>query len=116
MATSGRGSGVAGYDVQVAVDTDHHLIITPEVTNVGSDRAQLADMAKRTKAMLELESLDVVADRGYYSSEGLACENEGVTVTYNAGSTNIRRRCASGGRRSSICSAQSKPAWVPRTF
>jgi len=82
MATSGRGSGVVGYNVQVAVDTEHHLIITHEVTNVGSDRAQLAHMAKRTKATLESESLDVVADRGYYSSEEiLACENEGVTVT-----------------------------------
>jgi hypothetical protein len=39
MATSGRGSGVVGYNVQVAVDTKHHLIIAHEVTNVGSDRA-----------------------------------------------------------------------------
>jgi len=38
MATSGRGSGVVGYNVQVAVDTTHHLIITHEVTNVGTDR------------------------------------------------------------------------------
>ena len=53
MATSGRGSGVVGYNVQVAVDTEHHLIITHEVTNVGSDRAQLAHMAKQTKATLE---------------------------------------------------------------
>jgi hypothetical protein len=36
MATSGRGSGVVGYNVQVAVDTDHHLIIAHEVTNTGS--------------------------------------------------------------------------------
>ena len=39
MATSGRGSGVVGYNVQVAVDTEHHLIVTHEVTNSGSDRA-----------------------------------------------------------------------------
>ncbi len=38
MATSGRGSGVVGYNVQVAVDTEHHLIVTHEVTNMGSDR------------------------------------------------------------------------------
>jgi hypothetical protein len=37
MATSGRGSGVVGYNVQVAVDTKHHLIVTHEVTNVGND-------------------------------------------------------------------------------
>ena len=35
MATSGRGSGVVGYNVQVAVDTEHHLIVTHEVTNIG---------------------------------------------------------------------------------
>jgi hypothetical protein len=82
MATSGRGSGVVGYNVQVAVDTEHHLIITHEVTNVGSDRAQLAHMAKETKATLEAESLDVVADRGYFSSEEiLKCDKAGITVT-----------------------------------
>ena len=46
MATSGRGSGVVGYNVQVAVDTEHHLIVTHEVTNVGSDHSQLANIAK----------------------------------------------------------------------
>jgi Transposase DDE domain len=82
MATSGRGSGVVGYNVQVAVDTEHHLIITHEVTNVGSDRAQLAHMAMQTKTTLEAASLDVVADRGYFSSEEiLACETAGITVT-----------------------------------
>ena len=53
MATSGRGSGVIGYNVQVAVDTEHHLIVTHEVTNVGSDRAQLARVAKRPKPRCE---------------------------------------------------------------
>jgi hypothetical protein len=52
MATSGRGSGVVGYNVQIAVDTEHHLIVTHEVTNVGSDRVQLARVAKATKAAL----------------------------------------------------------------
>jgi len=82
MATSGRGSGVVGYNVQVAVDTEHHLIITHEVTNVGSDRAQLAHMAKQTKATLEATKLDVIADRGYFSGEEiLACEEADITVT-----------------------------------
>jgi hypothetical protein len=82
MATSGRGSGVVGYNVQVAVDTEHHLIITHEVTNVGSDRAQLADMAKQTKATLEATNLNVIADRGYFSSEEiLECDKAGITVT-----------------------------------
>jgi transposase len=82
MATSGRGSGVVGYNVQVAVDTEHHLIIAHEVTNVGSDRAQLAHMAKETKATLEATNLDVIADRGYFSSEEiLECDKAGITVT-----------------------------------
>src|SRR5687768_14530952 len=74
MATSGRGSGVVGYNVQVAVDTKHHLIVTHEVTNSGSDRAQLANMGKQAKAVLQTEMLEAVADRGYFSSvEILAC-------------------------------------------
>jgi hypothetical protein len=56
MATSGRGSGVVGYNVQVAVDTQHHLIVTHEVTNSGSDRAQLANVAKQAKAVLKTRS------------------------------------------------------------
>src|SRR6476661_4501404 len=82
MATSGRGSGVVGYNVQVAVDTEHHLIVAHEVTNVGTDRSQLAHVAKETKATLEVEKLDAVADRGYFNSEEiLACEEAGITVT-----------------------------------
>jgi len=82
MATSGRGSGTVGYNVQTAVDTTHHLIATHEVTNVGHDRAQLSPMAKQAKATLEVDELDVVADRGYFSSEEiLACAQAGITVT-----------------------------------
>ena len=82
MATSGRGSGVVGYNVQVAVDTEHHLIVTHEVTNTGSDRAQLANIASRAKDVLGVEKLEAVADRGYYSGEEiLACDKSGITVT-----------------------------------
>jgi transposase len=82
MATSGRGSGVVGYNVQVAVDTEHHLIITHEVTNVGSDRAQLAHMAKEAQATLGTKELDVIADRGYYSGEQIqASDQAGIVVT-----------------------------------
>ena len=82
MATSGRGSGMVGYNVQAAVDTTHHLIVTHEVTNVGTDRSQLSPMAKQAKAALETDALDVVADRGYFSSEeSLACDGAGITVT-----------------------------------
>ena len=82
MATSGRGSGVVGYNVQVAVDTEHHLIVVHEVTNSGSDRSQPANMAKQAKAVLHAEDLAAVADRGYFNSpEILECAEAGITVT-----------------------------------
>ena len=71
MATSGRGSGVVGYNVQVAVDTEHHLIVTHEVTNsrLGSvtacERGQAGEGGR-----CEAEKLDAVADRGYFNSAG----------------------------------------------
>jgi len=81
MATSGRGSGVVGYNVQTAVDTEHHLIVTHAVIKVGNDRAQLSPMAKQAKAVLEVDKLDVVADRGYFDSEEiLACDEADIAV------------------------------------
>jgi transposase len=80
MATSGRGSGMVGYNVQAAVDAQHHLIVAHEVTNVGNDRAQLANMAGQAKTAMGADTLDVLADRGYFSGEEvLACEPLGVT-------------------------------------
>jgi transposase len=82
MATSGRGSGMVGYNVQAAVDTKHHLIVAHEVTNVGSDRSQLSAIAKQAKAALGVDRLDAVADRGYFKGEEiLACDEDGITVT-----------------------------------
>jgi transposase len=82
MATSGRGSGVVGYNVQTAVDTENHLIVAHEVTNVGSDRSQLANTAQAAKEALKVEQLEAVADRGYFNGEEIkACEEAGVTVT-----------------------------------
>lgn len=82
MATSGRGSGVVGYNVQASVDTKHHLIVAHEVTTSGSDRSQLAPMSELTKKVLGVDKLDVVADRGYYASEQiLECAEAGVSVT-----------------------------------
>jgi transposase len=81
MATSGRGSGMVGYNVQAAVDTTNHLIVAHEVTNVGTDKSQLANMANQAKAALEAESLEAFADRGYFKGEEiLACEEARITV------------------------------------
>jgi transposase len=75
-----RGTGIVGYNVQTAVDTQHHLIVTHEVTNAFSDRRQLAKMANKVKAELKVDHLQVLADRGYYNSEEIrACEQNGIT-------------------------------------
>lgn len=82
MATSGKDTGIVGYNVQIAVDTQHHLIVAHEVTNVGTDRHQLADMAELAREEMGVEKLDVVADRGYYEGgEIKSCEDAGITVT-----------------------------------
>jgi transposase len=80
MATTGKGTGMVGYNVQTAVDAEHHLIVAHEVTNVGNDRAQLANMAGQAKEAMGVEALEVLADRGYFSGEQiLACGPLGVT-------------------------------------
>ncbi|PQP00716.1 IS5/IS1182 family transposase [Pseudomonas frederiksbergensis] len=76
-----RGTGIVGYNVQTAVDTQHHLIVAHEVTNVGSDRDQLSSMAKQAREAMASETLSVVADRGYFKSEQiLACHDANITA------------------------------------
>lgn len=82
MATSGRGSGMVAYNVQSAVDTTSHLIVAHEVTNEGSDRSQLANVAAQAKAALHADMMEAVADRGYFKGEEIkACDDAGITVT-----------------------------------
>ena len=82
MATSGRGSGIVGYNVQLAVDTEHHLIVAHDVINEGTDRSQLSPMSQKARTEMGTETLDVVADRGYYDSqEILTCDKATITVT-----------------------------------
>ncbi len=77
-----RGTGTVGYNVQSAVDSRHHLIVAHNVTNVGSDRSQLARMAKHAKEALEVETLDVIADRGYYDGNEIReCERAGINAS-----------------------------------
>jgi Transposase DDE domain len=79
MATSGRGTGIVGYNVQTAVDAEHHLIVSHEVTNVGHDRTQLAPMALKAQEATGCEEITALADRGYFNGEQvLACEGTGV--------------------------------------
>jgi len=93
MATSGKGTGIVGYNVQMAVEAEHHLIVAHEVTNVGNDRTQLLAMGQQARAVMACEELTVLADRGYYNGdEVLACEGTGVVPyvpkTQTSGNTN----------------------------
>ncbi len=76
-----RGNGIVGYNVQTAVDTQHHLIVVHEVTNAGSDRDQLSSMAKQAREAMASETLSVLADRGYFKGEEiLACHDANITA------------------------------------
>jgi transposase len=76
-----RGGGIVGYNVQTAVDVDHHLIVAHEVTNAGSDRRQLTKMAQSAKAVTQLDSLNALADRGYYNGDELqTCEQNNIAA------------------------------------
>ena len=57
MATSGKGTGIVGYNVQTAVDAKHHLIVAHEVTNHGHDRDQLSNMGRLAQAATNREML-----------------------------------------------------------
>lgn len=81
MATSARGSGMVAYNVQVAVDAKHHLIVAHEVTNAGSDRAQLSPMAQAARQAMGKKRLRALADRGYFSGPQIkACADAGIAV------------------------------------
>ena len=81
MTSHGKGTGIVGYNVQAAVDAKHHLIVAHEVTNVGSDRAQLSPMAQAAREAMGKDKLKAVADRGYYSGAQIkACHDAGIAT------------------------------------
>jgi hypothetical protein len=81
MTSHGKGTGIVGYNVQAAVDAKHHLIVAHEVTNVGSDRAQLSPMAQAAREAMGKDKLKAVADRGYYSGPQIkACHDAGIAT------------------------------------
>lgn len=82
MATSARHSGMVGYNVQIAVDAESHIIVTHEVTNQGFDRDQISPMAIAAKDALHRDDLHVIADKSYFSGpQILACHEAGITTT-----------------------------------
>ena len=72
---------MGGYNIQTAVDATHHLIVAPEVTNVGHDRSRRSMVAKRAREAMGNQQLAALAERGYFDSEEiLACHNAGITT------------------------------------
>jgi transposase len=76
-----RGTGIVGYNVQVAVEPGNHLIVAHELTNVGTDRDQLSSMAELARTEIGCKKLTVIADRGYFNgTEILACDDTGINA------------------------------------
>jgi len=79
MMSQAKGTGLVGYNVQTVVDARHHLIVEHEVTNVGSDRAQLSKMALAAREAMGKKKLQAYADRGYFNGlEIKACDEAGI--------------------------------------
>src|ERR1700745_4070371 len=79
MATSGKGTATVGYNVQIAVDAEHHLIVAHEVITQGHDRHQLAPMALKAQQATGCEQITALADRGYFNGDQvLLCDGTGV--------------------------------------
>src|SRR5258708_33907735 len=80
MNSAGKGTGIVGYNVQTAVDTKSHLIAAHEGTNVGHDHNALTEMAQLASQAMSQPRLTVLADRGYFRSEGIRrCEQAGFS-------------------------------------
>jgi transposase len=93
---SKSGQTVAGYNVQIAVDDKHKLIVASEVVNDGNDTGQLHAMAKAAKEALATETLKALADVGYFNGAALqACEEDGI-VAYVAQPARTGRLQAQG--------------------
>ena len=114
MATSGRGSGIVGYNVQVAVEAKHHLVVAHEVTNRGHDREALASMAQAARGAMGRKRLRALADRGYYSAAQIkACAEAGVAAILPKPTTSGARAAGRFDRSDFIYTAQDDEYQCP---
>ena len=103
-----RGAGMVGYNVQTAVDVKYHLIVAHETTNIGNDRAQLANIAKLAKEAIGTNELTVVADRGYYNGKEIkACEDAGIKTYLPKCQTSNNQARGFFGKRDFIYNAEN---------
>lgn len=88
----GAGTEV-GYNVQIAVDAKHHLIVAEDVLNTPSDRSSLAPMARQAQEVLQAEKLEVVADRGYTNAEQIKqCHESGIAAYVEEPKTSANKK------------------------
>ena len=81
MTSHGKATGIVGYNVKAAVDAKHHLIVAHEVTNLGSDRAQLSPMAQAAREAMGKSTLKAVADRGYCNAPQIKAGHDAGIAT-----------------------------------
>lgn len=98
--------GDVSYNVQIAVDSQHHLIVAEDVTNAVLDKDQLAGMALEAKTALGVETLNVVADMGYYHGDEIkACEAAGVTAYIQKPNTSANTKLGLFGKEQFVYDA-----------
>lgn len=109
------------YNVQVAVDHQHKLIVAHEVTNAVTDQAQLATIAKRAKAALDADQLEVLADMGYDDGDEVKkCVDAGLIPYIPKPNTSANTKLGLFGKAAFVYEAQHDcyrcPAGQPLTF
>lgn len=106
--------GTVGYNVQIAVDGKHKLILTHEVTNAVTDRDQLSGMAKEAKKVLGCEQLAVVADMGYaHGQEIKQCVEHGITPYVPQPNTSANTKLGLFGKERFRYDAERDSYWCP---
>jgi transposase len=79
LMISGKHGNDVSYNAQIAVDSKHKLIVAYELTNEANDLHQIYSLAKEAREILEVEHLDVTADKGYYNKTEIAkCEQNNI--------------------------------------
>jgi hypothetical protein len=108
MASAGTGTGLVGYNLQAAVDTDTHIVVAHEVINLGHDRTSLASMGRQAAEASGADTVTVLADRGYFSGpEVLACEQAGIVAVCPKPLTSGAKASGRFGKQDFVYQAES---------
>ncbi len=93
MATTARMPRIVGYNVQTAVEADHHLIVAHEVTMLGFDRDALSMMAAAANDVMTTDQLTAIADKGYYKRRGDCRQRRRGYLSCRSQAHDFKRRC-----------------------